>query len=174
MKRLKGKCQAACLIKNGGAVIFMLLAAVMLFQKPDAVNAADSSCKTLCQAVLDAVGNEDKIKYQSSNAYDFGGFTIDESEKVSSIMYLYDADEVYSICAVKASDKSDASDLFKALKTYRSNRKSSDYLSDYSLDEQNVFKNAVCGKKGKFVWYIAMSKEKSVNKKGQNALKKSI
>ena len=48
------------------------------------------------------------------------------------------------------------------------------YLSDYSKTEQKVFKNAIYGKKGTFVWYIAMSPSKAVNKKGQAALKKKL
>ena len=88
--------------------------------------------------------------------------------------YLCDEKEVYSLCVAKASSNSDASKLLKSLKSYKKRNSSSDYLSDYSSTEQKVFKNALCGKKGKYVWYIALSSDKSVNKKGQTALKKAL
>ena len=64
--------------------------------------------------------------------------------------------------------------MLKSLKAYKANNSSSDYLSDYSAFEQKLFKNAVCGRKGKYVWYIAMSEKKSVNKKGQDVLKQKL
>ena len=64
--------------------------------------------------------------------------------------------------------------LYNALKKYQKANSKSDYLSDYSKTEQKVFKNAIYGKKGTFVWYIAMSPSKAVNKKGQAALKKKL
>lgn len=182
MKGMKG------LLKQGGMEESAKLAwkrkAVSLFlavfvvglalHMPIVAGAAAPKCKTLCQAALKATGNGGKIKYQSTSASDFGGFSVSDCEKVSSVMYICDEKEAYSICVAKASSKSNAAALLKTLKTYKSNNSSSDYLSDYSSDEQKVFKNAVCGKKGNYVWYIAMSTSKSVNKKGQTELKKKI
>ena len=48
------------------------------------------------------------------------------------------------------------------------------HLDVYKRQEQKVFKNAIYGKKGTFVWYIAMYPSKAVNKKGQAALKKKL
>lgn len=155
-----------------------LLAAVLFFgamlQIPMPANAASASCKSLSKAVLDATGNSSKLKFQTTEADEFGGFTISEAAKVSSIAYLCDEKEVYSICVAKTSGKSDAAALLKSLKAYKERNCGSDYLSDYSSAEQKVFKNAVCGKSGKYIWYIAMSSKKSVNKKGQTALKKLL
>ncbi len=132
------------------------------------------SCKSLGKAALEATGGSSKLKYQTTKADEFGGFTISEAKKVSSIVYLCDEKEVYSLCIAKAASKSDANELLKSLKSYKEHNSGSDYLSDYSATEQKVFKNAVCGKKGKYVWYIAMSSSKSVNKEGQTALKKQL
>ena len=64
--------------------------------------------------------------------------------------------------------------LFGTLKKYKQSNCKSNYLSDYSSAEKKVFQNAVCGKKGKYVWYIAMSSSKKSNNKGQTAIKKNI
>ncbi len=170
-----------CEMKHGKKTIWkrmsaFLLAAVLMFgamlQFP--VTAEAASCKSLGKAALEATGGSGKLKYQTTKADEFGGFTIAEAEKVSSIVYLCDEKEVYSLCVAKASSKAKADELLKSLKAYKEHNSGSDYLSDYSSDEQKVFKNALCGKKGKYVWYIAMSASKSVNKKGQTALKKQL
>lgn len=156
---------------------FLLAAVLMLsamLQMPVLANAAEASCKSLSKAVLDTTGGSNKLKYQTTKADEFGAFTISEAEKVSSIAYLCDEKEVYSICVAKASGKSDAAALLKSLKSYKKRNCGSDYLSDYSSAEQKVFKNAVCGRSGKYIWYIAMSSKKSVNKKGQKALKELL
>jgi len=77
----------------------------------------------------------------------------------------------YCACA---ENKAMVKKLYNALKKYQKANSKSDYLSDYSKTEQKVFKNAIYGKKGTFVWYIAMSPSKAVNKKGQAALKKKL
>ena len=125
-------------------------------------------------AALEATGGSSQLKYQTTKADEFGGFSISEAEKVASIIYLCDDKEVYSLCVAKASSRANADTLFKSLKAYKKHNSGSDYLSDYSSTEQKVFKNALCGKKGKYVWYIAMSSNKAVNKKGQTALKKQL
>lgn len=161
---------------NRFAVI--LTAAVLclgfIMQMPLTASAAGATCKSLGKAALEASGGSDKLKYQTTSADEFGAFTISEAAKVSSIVYLCDEKEVYSLCVAKASSSSDASALLKSLKSYKKRNSNSDYLSDYSSTEQKVFKNALCGKKGKYVWYIALSSDKSVNKKGQTALKKEL
>lgn len=146
----------------------------IFLQVPYMVQAAGTDCKSVCKAALDATGGSEKLKYQSTSANEFGGFTVSEANKAVSTAYLCDEKEVYSICVVKAANKADAKALAKAMKAYKKRNSSSGYLSDYSSTEQKVFKNAVCGKKGKYVWYIAMSDNKSVNKKGQDALKKAL
>ena len=159
------------------AVAFLLLtvlAAGMAFRVPVQAVAAEKTCKELCQTVLEVTGNGDKIEYQSSNAGDFAGFTVSDRSRVASVMYLYDAKQVYSICVIKASGKAGAKQLLKSVKTYRASNRNSNYLSDYSEDEQKVFQSAVSGRKGKYVWYIAMSATKADSKKAQSALKKAI
>ena len=78
------------------------------------------------------------------------------------------------ICVIKAKNVSAAKSLFGTLKKYKQSNCKSNYLSDYSSAEKKVFQNAVCGKKGKYVWYIAMSPSKKSNNKGQTAIKKNI
>lgn len=166
-EKTMGKRQASFLL---AAILFFGMALQMTVY----TQAASVNCKTLCQAALAATGGSDKLQFQSSKVRDFGGFSVSEAEKVSSVMYVCDDKEVYSICVAKASSKSDAAELLKSLKSYKANNSSSDYLSDYSSTEQKVFKNAICGRSGKYIWYIAMSASKSVNKKGQTALKKKL
>ena len=90
------------------------------------------------------------------------------------LQYVFDAKEVYSLCVIKAKNVSAAKSLFGTLKKYKQSNCKSNYLSDYSSAEKKVFQNAVCGKKGKYVWYIAMSPSKKSNNKGQTAIKKNI
>lgn len=135
---------------------------------------AGASCKALCGAALKAAGGGSHLKYQSEDAADFGGFSVSDRRKVSSVMYLCDNKEVYSICVAGAKSKKDAAALYKTLKRYKSNNSQSDYLGDYSASEQKVFQNAVCGKRGNYVWYIALSANGSDNKKGQSAIKKKL
>lgn len=136
--------------------------------------ASKTTCKSLCKAALDETGGSSKLKYQTTKKDGFSGFRVSDSKKVSSLVYLCDEKEVYAICVVKATSKSNASKLLESMKTFREQNSGSDYLSDYSASEQKVFKNAVCGKKGKYVWYIAMSEKKSVNKKGQTKIKELL
>jgi len=146
----------------------------LLIQLPVCVQAKSVSCKSLCRAALLKTGGADNLKYQSEKASDFGGFSVSEREKVSSILYACDEAEVYSICVVKAASRSDAADVLKYFKAYKTRNTGSSYLQDYSSAQQDVFKNAVCGRKGKYAWYIAMSTSKSDNKNGQKAIKKKI
>ncbi len=155
----------------------VLMTAVMLmgtiFSDSTEVSAA-VTCKSLCGAALTATGGSENLKYKSSSALDFGGLSGSDRSKVKSIQYVCDAKEVYSLCVMEAGTAAQAKKLLKALKKYKKNNNSSDYLSDYTAPERKVFKSAVCGRKGKYAWYIAMSTSKSKNKKGQSAIKKKI
>lgn len=130
------------------------------------------TCKTLCGAALKATGGSKKLKYTSASAIDFGGLSATTRSKVKKIQYVCDAREVYSLCVIETGSTAHARVVLKALKRYKKNNCSSNYLSDYSSSEKKVFKNAVCGRKGKYVWYIAMSPKKAKNNKGQAAIKK--
>ena len=113
-------------------------------------------------------------KYSSAAALDFGALTHSVRSQVKTIQYVCDSKEAYSLCVMEAKNGKGAKKLYNALKKYQKANSKSDYLSDYSKTEQKVFKNAIYGKKGTFVWYIAMSPSKAVNKKGQAALKKKL
>lgn len=165
--KLRGRRMAAFF------VALALLAGV--FQTPVLTQAAGgTTCKSLAKAALDETGGSSKLKYQTTKKDGFSGFTVSDSKKVSSLVYLCDEKEVYAICVVKATSKANASKLLAGMKSFQKQNSGSDYLSDYSDEEQKVFKNAVCGKKGKYVWYIAMSTKKSVNKKGQTGIKEQL
>lgn len=138
------------------------------------VAAKSVSCKSLCSAALKATGGAGNLKYQSASTYDFGALPVSAKKKVKSISYVCDAKEVYSLCVMQAKSASGAKSLVKQLKKYKKNNSKSSYLSDYSSTEQEVFKNAIYGRKGSFVWYIAMSPKKAVNTKGQKAIKKKL
>ena len=159
-------------IKKIVCIILVLILAVGAVEHSSSMAAV--SCKSLCSAVLKATDSSDKLEYSSEIALDFGGFSSSDRKKVESIQYVCDTKEVYSICVVKAGSASNAKSLLKALKKYKNNNSNSDYLSDYSADEQKVLKNAICGRSGAYVWYIAMSSKKAVNRKGQTALKKKL
>lgn len=176
MERLYRNGRAGKISWTGMAAAMLMISLVfaMVLSSPAMAEAADASCKSLCQTALKATGNSSKIKYKSEDAHDFAGFSISQYKKVSSIMYIFDAKEVYSLCVVKAASSADAAVLQKSMKSYKSNNCSSDYLGDYSAEEQKVLKNAVYGRKGKYVWYIAMSPNKSVNQKGQTKIKKAL
>lgn len=135
-----------------------------------AKSAAD--CKSLCSAVLKTAGGAKKLKYTSTSAIDFGALSASERSKVKSIRYICDSKEVYSLCVIQAKSTAGAKKLVKCLKKYKKNNCGSDYLSDYSKTERKVFKNAIYGRKGKYVWYIAVSPKKAKNQKGQTAIKR--
>ena len=149
-----------------------LLAGILPQIPADAKEAV--SCKSLCSAVLKATSAAGKLKYQSDNVIDFGALSASARKKVKSIQYICDAKEVYSLCVIQTKNVAGAKSLQKQLQKYKKNNCSNDYLSDYSSTEQKVFKNALCGRKGSYVWYIALASEKSVNTKGQNAIKKKL
>lgn len=132
------------------------------------------SCKSLCSAALKATGGSSKLKYSSTSAMDFGALSASDRKKVKTIQYVCDTKEVYSLCVIKAKTTSQAKSLSKVLKNYKKRNCKSDYLSDYSSVERKVFQNAVYGRKGAYVWYIAMSPNKKTNQKGQTAIQKKL
>ena len=123
-----------------------------------------ANCKSLCSAALKA----------TKSALDFGALSSAARKKVKTMQYVFDAKEAYSLCVMQAKNASQAKSLLGTLKSYKKRNCKSDYLSDYTAAEKQVFQNAVCGQKGKYVWYIAMSPKKDVNMKGQTALKKKL
>lgn len=132
------------------------------------------NCKLLCSTALKATGGSKNLKYTSASAIDFGGLSASARKRVKEIRYICDSKEVYSLCVIRTKNAIDSAKIFGALKKYKKNNCSSDYLSDYSATEKKVFKNAVCGKKGTYVWYIAMSPKKAKNNKGQKSIKKRL
>lgn len=171
MKRTTEHKKIRCLMQKTVCCLLAVVCCLLAFLQAPVTADAKVSAKSLCRAALNATGGSSQLKYQTAEAGECPIFTVAQSEKISSIAYLCDEKEIYSICVAKAAKKADASSLLESIKTYKKSNSSSDYLSDYSKTEQKVFKNAVCGKKGSYVWYIAMSPEKDTNKKGQNALK---
>lgn len=154
--------------------VFVLVLLAMVLPQNAVSAKTEVNCKTLCGAALKATGGGKKLKYTSTSAIDFGGLSASVRDKVKNIQYICDAKEVYSLCLIETENTANAKAVLKALKKYKKNNCSSNYLSDYSSAEKKVFKNAVCGKKGKFVWYIAMSPKKAKNNKGQKAIKKNL
>ena len=150
----------------------VLLAGILLQTPVEAKEAV--SCKSLCSAALEGSGAAGKLEYQSGNAIDFGALSVSARKKVKSIQYICDSKEVYSLCVIQAKNAAGAKSLYKQLRKYKKNNCSSAYLSDYSSTEQKVYKNALCGRKGRYVWYIALSHQKAVNTKGQDAIKKKL
>ena len=155
-------------------LITALLITGLAYQPAKTAQAAPS-CKSLAKAALKSTGGASYLKYTSKSAKDFGALGKSARKKVKSIMYLFDSKEVYSVCVIKAKKTSGAKSLLKTLKNYKKNNCSNNYyMSDYSATEQAVLKNAICGRKGKYVWYIAMSADKSTNTSGQKAIKKKL
>ena len=149
-----------------------------LFATTISGNAAEAktktTCKALCSAALKETGGSANLKYASKSALDFGALSSSARKKVKTMQYVFDAKEAYSLCVMEAKNVSQAKSLLSTLNSYKKRNCKSDYLSDYTAAEKRVFQNAVCGRKGKYVWYIAMSPKKNVNEKGQAALKKKL
>ena len=154
------------------SIMFSLIITGFLFQIP--AEAKNIGCKSLCGVVLKASGGAKELEYQSDNALDFGALSASDRKKIKNIQYICDSKEVYSLCVLQAKNATGAKSLLKHLQKYKKNNCSSDYLQDYSSTEQNVFKNAICGRKGNYVWYIAVSDTKQVNIDGQKAIKKKL
>ncbi len=162
-------------INKKSLCMMMVLALILgcMVQVPvQAKTGAD--CKTLCVASLKATGGSSKLKYTSTSAMDFGALSASARKKVKTIQYLCDTKEVYSLCVIQTKTAAQAKSLLKVLKNYKKSNCKSDYLTDYSKTERKVFQNAVYGRKGTCVWYIAMSPKKKVNQKGQAAIRKKL
>lgn len=156
------------------SIALMLAIFASLAPKTIAEAKKDPTCRSLCGEALKATGGSYNLKYSSDTALDFGALSSSARKKVKTIQYVCDAKEVYSLCIMQAKNASNAKSLLSVLKKYKKENCKSDYLSDYSDTEKKVFKNAICGRKGSYVWYIAMSPNKKTNTKGQTALKKKI
>ena len=153
----------------------LLVAAIIAAFAPQMSMAkSKTDCKSLCKIALKATGGTSKLKYSSDSADDFGALSYSNRKLVKEIKYVFDEKEAVSLCVMKAGSSSDAKKLASAMKSYKKSNTSSDYLSDYSKTEQKMFKSAIYGRKGSYVWYICMSTDKSVNKKGQSAIKKTL
>ena len=152
-------------------LIFSLIITGVIFNVPAE---GKTKCKSLCSAALKASGGSENLQYESEDAIDFGALSASARKKVKNIQYICDSKECYSLCVIEAKNAAGAKALCKQLKKYKENNCGSAYLKDYSLTEQEVFKNAVYGRKGRYVWYIAMSGSKQVNKDGQEAIKKKL
>jgi hypothetical protein len=133
-----------------------------------------TTCKTLCSKALKAAGGSSHLKYSSVSAMDFGALSAGDRNRIKEMQYVCDAKEAYSLCVMKTASRKNAAKLLKTMKSYQKSNCKSDYLSDYSATEQKVFRNAICGKKGNYVWYIAMSADKRDNQKGQKAIQKAL
>ncbi len=151
-----------------------LLIGLVAAEPAQAKPKSKANCKALCSAALKATGGSANLKYASKSALDFGALSSAARKKVKAMQYVFDAKEAYSLCVMEAKNVSQAKSLFGTLNKYKKRNCKSDYLSDYTTAEKQVFQNAVCGQKGKYVWYIAMSPKKDVNMKGQTALKKKL
>ena len=154
-------------IKKTACCLLAFACCLLALGKPPITADAAASAKSLCKAALDATGGSKQLTSQTTQAGDCPIFTVAQSKKISSIAYLCDDQEIYSICVAKAAKKSDASDLLKSIKTYKKNNSSSDYMGDYSQTEQKVFKNAVCGKKDSTSGTLLCHPIKTLIKKGR-------
>lgn len=155
-------------------IVLTLALCVGLLPRTYAEAKGEVTCKSLCATALKATGGGKKLKYQSTMPIDFGALTYSARKKVKKMQYICDAKEVYSLCVIQAKNTKDAKSLVNTLKKYKKRNCKSNYLSDYSATERKVLKNAVYGRKGNYVWYIAMSSKKKSNNKGQTALKKKL
>lgn len=155
-------------------VAIALIAGIFSGYSAQAKTKTAVNCKSLCGTALKATGGSKKLKYTSANAIDFGGLSASARKKVKEIRYICDSKEVYSLCVIRTKNAKDSAKILSALNKYKKNNCASDYLSDYSATEKKVFKNAVCGKKGTYVWYIAMSTKKAKNNQGQKSIKKQL
>lgn len=160
--------------KKISCIILALALLAGIFPQIPADAKKEVTCKTICGSALKATGGSKKLKYTSVSAMDFGALSSSARKKVVSLQYVCDAKEVYSLCIIQTKKSSHAKSLLKTLNKYKKANCKSDYLSDYSSTERKVFRNAICGKKGNYVWYIAMSPKKKVNLKGQTAIKKKL
>ncbi|MBR1743831.1 MAG: hypothetical protein IJ733_18620 [Lachnospiraceae bacterium] len=159
-------------------MIAILLMMAILFTsigktRAEAANAA-SKVKNACSAALKATGNAKKIKYKSTTPSDFDAISYKYNKKVSAMFFVTSDNTVYNICVAQGKSANDAKTLYKAFAQYKENQIHGLYFdTDFSKAEQNVMKNAIYGRKGKFVWYISMSSKKK-NLAGETALKKKI
>lgn len=135
---------------------------------------ASSTLKKACAAVAKKTGNAKKLKFKTSTPSDFDAISFRYDKKVSAMYYVADDKTVYNICVAKAKTTAYAKKIYKAFASYKQSRLKNEYFkTDYTKTEQKIMKNAIYGRKGKYVWYISMSSLKK-NKAGESALKKKL
>ncbi|MBR1740590.1 MAG: hypothetical protein IJ733_01725 [Lachnospiraceae bacterium] len=135
---------------------------------------AENKLKTACATALKATGNAKKLTYKTSTPSDFDAISFRHDRKVSAIYYVTSDNTVYNVCVAKAKTTANAKTLYQAFAAYKKDRLASEYFkADFTKTEQNVMRNAIYGRKGKYVWYISMSSKKK-NQAGEKALKKKL
>lgn len=136
--------------------------------------AAKDKLKKACAAAVKATGNAKKLAYKTSTPSDFEAISYQYDKKVKAMYYVTSDNTVYNVCVAQAKTTADAGKLYKAFAAYKKVRLESEYFkTDFTKTEQNVMRNAVYGRQGKYVWYISMSSKKK-NQAGQTALKKKL
>ena len=135
----------------------------------------DSGLEKACSAAVKAAGNAEKLAYKSETPADFEAVSYKYRKKVASCFFVTSDNSVYNVFVAKAKSINDAKKLKKAFSEYKENQITGIYFNtDYTKTEQNVKKNAIYGRKGKYVWYISMSHKAKNNIAGETALKKKI
>lgn len=135
---------------------------------------ASSKLKTACEAAVKKTGNVKKLTFKTSTPSDFDAISFRHDKKIRDMYYVADDKTVYNVCVAEAKTTADAEKVYKAFATYKKSRLSNEYFkTDYSKAEQNIMRNAIYGRQGKYVWYISMSSKKK-NQAGQAALKKKL
>lgn len=133
-----------------------------------------SKLKTACASAVKKTGNVKKLTFKTSTPSDFDAISFRHDKKVHSMYYVADDKTVYNVCVVKTKTTAYAEKIYKAFADYKKARLDNEYFkTDYTKVEQNIMKNAIYGRQGKYVWYISMSSKKK-NKAGQAALKKKL
>ena len=151
-----------------------VLVFTLLFSLTTVKTMAASKAKNACAAALKVTKNIDKIQYQSTSAQDFEGIPFNYKNKVTDMYFVTSDNGVYNVCIAKAKTTKVAKKLNTAFKKFKNNQINGLYFeSDYSKEEQTIMKNAVYGRKGKFVWYVSMS-DKKTNMSAVKKLKKKL
>ncbi|MDD7403572.1 MAG: hypothetical protein SO170_07645 [Butyribacter sp.] len=156
-------------------VMMCVVAGLLLGGQPGTTSkAAGSKEKAMCAAALKRTGNAKKLNYKSTTPYEFDAISYKHQKKVKSMYFVTSDNTAYVICVAKAKTTKQAKALYSAFGKYKYNKMHDTYFKkDYKKSEQSVIKNAVYGRKGAYVWYIAMSSKKK-NLAGQAAIKKKI
>lgn len=158
------------------AVILLMAAIISII--PAGINARakeDAELEKACSAAVKAAGNAEKLAYKSATPADFEAVSYKHKKRVASCFFVTSDNSVYNVFIAKAKSVNDAKKLDKAFSEYKENQITGIYFNtDYTKTEQNVMKNAVYGRKGKYVWYISMSHKAKNNIAGEKALRQKI